>query len=247
MLVTFFNISVRPPRWKKGIISSLLLAALAACPSAYAEDFLICNQRPRGLESVASKNPSVFLVSGTSGRHTSYISTHISAGCSYSPLVTYASLSSGHDTTDAAARISELATVLRQSSNLHPDDFKPLRIVITPDAAPNAFIRKGSELRITSGMLKHLETPADAAFLVAHELAHSQLQHPRNASTADEIEADSQAVFMLERAGISPCGAPQLVARVLAANARHTGLSQRRTQALLERISGTCRSEQKTS
>jgi Zn-dependent protease with chaperone function len=161
--------------------------------------------------------------------------------------VTYTSLSADKGARAAAMHIAALVQLLQHRANPKQQEFKPLQVVITPDAAPNAFIRKGSELRVTSGMLKHLATPADAAFIVAHELAHLQLQHTHNTSTNEEIVADSLAVMMLERAEISACNAPHLLARILAENGRSESIARRRIAALLKRISATCAPKQKIS
>jgi predicted Zn-dependent protease len=245
----FSTTSLGPLSLIMSIATALLMIALTATQLAHSESFLSCNQRPHSLESVTSQRSSVVLTAGTTDQ-TSLIFAPASftAGCGYSPAMTYASLSvSEKSFQGAAAYLSALAQLLTERTNRKQQATPLLRIVITPDAAPNAFIRRGSELHVTRGMLKHLETPNDAAFIVAHELAHLRLQHSHNASSHDEIEADSLAIKMMARVGVTPCNTPNVLARILAANARSEGISRRRIEALSESISSTCATKQKLS
>jgi Zn-dependent protease with chaperone function len=237
---------VAPSRWLQSRISALIGLALFVPLPALSESFLICNQRPHSLESVTTRRPHLVLASSALTHSLPHVApATFAAGCSYPPSALYVSLSAADAPRHAPAQLSHLVELLVSQSTLKLNIQKPLRVVITPDAAPNAYIRKGSELRITSGMLQHVTTAADAAFVVAHELAHVSLKHSRNASTTDEIAADSHAVSMVEQIGFPACSAPRLIASVLAANARPEGPSRRRVQALSERISTTCGDKQK--
>lgn len=245
----YFTTSLGPLSWIMSIATALLMIALTATQLAHSESFLSCNQRPHSNESVASQRASVVLAAGTIDNNSlMFAPAAFTTGCGYSPTVTYASLSVSDTSLQAAAdHLSALVHLLTERSNLKHHKSSHLSVVITPDAAPNAFIRRGTELRITSGMLKHLKTPADTAFVVAHELAHLRLKHLHNASSTEEIEADRLAVKMMEGAGISPCSTPWALARILAANGRSEGILRRRIEALSESISSTCTTKQKTS
>jgi predicted Zn-dependent protease len=89
-------------------------------------------------------------------------------------------------------------------------------------------------------MLAELRQPADLAFVLAHEIAHIQLEHLNSASLRHEIAADAYALTLIERAGFSPCGVPDLVSRILAAAGRPVTVYHERTRSLSERISATC-------
>jgi hypothetical protein len=242
MLKAFFATS-HPHRTSLVGTFSAIWIALLSPPLAHSEEFLVCNQRPHRLESIAPKTKLPKLVSFSEAASNWMLPAGRSAGCAYAPSLTWTSLTTSNSSTwESADRIQTLThLIIERNTPLEPLRHAPrLTVTITNSPDLNAFIRNGSELRITRGMLERLAGPADVAFLVAHELAHLQLRHQHDASLTDEIEADALAATLVVQAGISPCGAPALLSRVLADSARPETIQVERTQALVSTISGTC-------
>jgi predicted Zn-dependent protease len=215
-----------------------------APPEALANDFLLCNQRPRSHESAASIPPLAIQVGIASG--SSQDQLHQAAvGCSTQLQLVPAGQSgnegrgdSPNDEEDIPVLLATYQQLVANNSNLLLHRVE--KFFITSDSKPNAFIRQQSNVVITKGLLAEIHQSDDLAFVLAHELAHMQLKHTRSASIEHEREADAYAINLIEQAGFSPCGVPDLLSRVLAAGGRSEKLSRPRTQPLSDAISATC-------
>lgn len=121
-------------------------------------------------------------------------------------------------------------------------------IMITADSAPNAYVTKINEIVLSNGLLKVVDSKAELAFVVAHELGHIVLRHnaadsSRYAFTGDsnvlhdgiarEIEADAFALKLLGASGFEPRSALRLLSR-LAAFGADQGLTLTQSYPSLE-------------
>lgn len=89
---------------------------------------------------------------------------------------------------------------------------------------PNAYAWQSGTVVVTLGLLAQIDSEAQLAFVLAHELAHYQQQHAYlryrqgNAQTMrrndHELEADSLALLWLRAAGYDLHGIPNLLARL---------------------------------
>lgn len=102
-------------------------------------------------------------------------------------------------------------------------------IMVTGDSAPNAYVTRVNEIVLSKGLLKVVESTAELAFVVAHELGHIMLGHNATDSAhyaftgdssvvrdsiAREIQADSFALKLMSASGFEPRSGILLLARL---------------------------------
>lgn len=78
---------------------------------------------------------------------------------------------------------------------LHANDIKDkIQVVITRSAVPNAYNMGDNKLFLNIGLLKHIETEAEIAFVLCHELSHQLLHHVEDNFIAAELRAKDRAL-----------------------------------------------------
>lgn len=96
-------------------------------------------------------------------------------------------------------------------------------IVISASKSPTAFLYGKNGVIITAGLLNLMNNEDELAFVIAHELAHSTLNHiniVQNASTSAnkrqelELEADNRAIDVILNKGYSPYPALNLLTKL---------------------------------
>jgi predicted Zn-dependent protease len=92
------------------------------------------------------------------------------------------------------------------------------QIAVASAATANAYITRGSTIVVTAPLLQLVGTNERLSFVIAHELAHIALRHPRDATPAMEQQADSLAVQVLAELGFDPCAALDVIGRMTQAN-----------------------------
>lgn len=70
--------------------------------------------------------------------------------------------------------------ILTEILDNNPDISQPVRVFVTRDPSPNARCLGDGTIFIHIGLLIRLETEAQLAFVICHELAHYQLDHVNN-------------------------------------------------------------------
>ncbi len=73
-----------------------------------------------------------------------------------------------------------------------------------------AFCSNNGTILISSGLIRTIPNEASFVFIIAHELAHIQLEHQEN--NANEEDADKLALTAIFRAGFSPHHAVSILA-----------------------------------
>ena len=82
--------------------------------------------------------------------------------------------------------LTEIVASLIASSR-HPDTYKkPAVILLEEPDKINAFAAPGGFVFITTGMLNFIENEDELAFVIAHEIAHIELDHGLNAIKQNE-------------------------------------------------------------
>ena len=98
----------------------------------------------------------------------------------------------------------------------------PVKIRPVFSSSIGAYARTDGEILLTSRMLAELTSPAEFVFVLGHELSHLRGVAPDcHLSTAEchqvgEIDADAEAVKLLQRNGYSPASATKLLERLAA-------------------------------
>ena len=84
---------------------------------------------------------------------------------------------------------------LLQTLGEGPEHSPPVRIFLLDRPEPQADLLSGRILRFNLGLLLALESEAELAFVLAHELAHRDLRHDaaRRRAGWDALEAEEQA------------------------------------------------------
>lgn len=121
-----------------------------------------------------------------------------------------------------------------------------IRVRITSDARPDAFVLVNGALYVSTGLLARLENEAQLAALLGHELVHYlrrdtlRRERARDAewSRMLETEADLAGLALMTAAGYRPDQAIVAYQRLLAGAAPRRAVSERATHpALAARIS----------
>jgi len=138
-----------------------------------------------------------------------------------------------------------------------------VEITLTSDVYPNAYAlphpsekNNGVEIVLTAGLMRLVSNESELAFILAHEMAHLRLEHfsphvPFLILNSEqlarialihqnwELEADREALEVLETAGFNGLAAVSLLERLAAADESHTHTSSffRHHPAIEERIS----------
>lgn len=82
-----------------------------------------------------------------------------------------------------------LDTVLK-ANNLK----EKIQVVITRSAVPNAYNMGDNKLFVNIGLLKHIESEAEIAFVLCHELSHQLLHHVEDNFIAAELRAKDKTL-----------------------------------------------------
>lgn len=112
---------------------------------------------------------------------------------------------------------SEEASQLFQRITLHfvkQGYNAPETLVIVDSSSPNAFVRKGREVVITSAMARQVTDTSEVAFILAHEVAHVALGHRVQGGIATEVAADTLALKVVTALGFSPCSGSNVLERL---------------------------------
>jgi hypothetical protein len=116
----------------------------------------------------------------------------------------------------------------------------PESLTIVDSKAPNAFVRKGREVVLTSAMARQVTDPSELAFVLAHEVAHVALGHHVQGGVSSEVAADKLALSVVTALGFNPCSGPSVLER-LGGPLQLTRVSVTpRLDALHERTSSIC-------
>jgi len=90
----------------------------------------------------------------------------------------------------------------------------PPTLTVIESRSPNAFIRKGHEVVLTTGMAKQVTEPSELAFVLAHEVAHVALGHHLQGGVSAEVAADSLALKVMTALGFNPCSGTSVLERL---------------------------------
>jgi hypothetical protein len=116
----------------------------------------------------------------------------------------------------------------------------PTTLTIIYSKAPNAFVRRGREVVLTSAIMTQVTEPSELAFVLAHEAAHVALGHHARGGIAAEVAADTLALNALVALGFNPCSGSSVLER-LGAPAQVTLVSlSPRLDALHDQTSSFC-------
>ena len=90
---------------------------------------------------------------------------------------------------DSEKRLRYLTKIVASlmASSRHPDTYKkPVVILLEEPDTVNAFAAPGGFVFVTTGMLNFIENEDELAFVLAHEIAHIELDHGLNAIKQNE-------------------------------------------------------------
>ena len=90
---------------------------------------------------------------------------------------------------DSETRLQYLTEIVASlmASSRHPDTYKkPVVILLEEPDTVNAFAAPGGFVFVTTGMLNFIENEDELAFVLAHEIAHIELDHGLNAIKQNE-------------------------------------------------------------
>ncbi len=104
-------------------------------------------------------------------------------------------------TSHERAPLLEILTHLAKTANL---PVPPLSFLATRE--PLAFLTSAGQVVLSRGLLERLPSESQIAFVVAHELGHRALRHPRSGheDPATEAAADTWAWHLLHKSGYDP-------------------------------------------
>ncbi|MBI5561471.1 MAG: M48 family metalloprotease [Deltaproteobacteria bacterium] len=122
----------------------------------------------------------------------------------------------------ASARVERIASVLELATGIKA------RVLVVPDAARDACVMPDGTIVITNGLVAACATDDEAAFVIAHELAHVAALDHRGASSAPalytgadrpeyqfrEINADINAVYYTGKAGYDRAAGESILKRL---------------------------------
>jgi len=114
-------------------------------------------------------------------------------------------------------------------------------VVVEHANRANAFARaRTQEIVLTTRMMTEFRDPSEAAFVLAHELAHLSLGHTNSTSEAAEFEADRLASSILTNSGYDICAGITFLER-LGARVPATGRAvSSRVETLRTQFSAEC-------
>jgi len=78
-------------------------------------------------------------------------------------------------------------------------------ISVDASSHASAFVYQNKEIRVSEPLLDVLQSEAEIAFAISHEMAHIALGHTTKSDSAAELIADSFAVGILNQIGMNPC------------------------------------------
>lgn len=90
----------------------------------------------------------------------------------------------------------------------------PENLVVIDSRAPNAFVRHGREVVMTSAMARQVTEPSELAFILAHEVAHVALGHRLQGGISAEVAADTLALKVVTALGFNPCSGSSVLERL---------------------------------
>jgi predicted Zn-dependent protease len=90
----------------------------------------------------------------------------------------------------------------------------PISLDVVESKAPNAFVRKGREVVLTSAMARQVTEPSEVAFILAHEVAHVALGHHVQGGISAEVAADRLALEVVTALGFNPCSGSSVLERL---------------------------------
>ncbi len=116
----------------------------------------------------------------------------------------------------------------------------PETLVVIDSRAPNAYVRKGNEVVLTSAIARQVSDPSELAFILAHEVAHVALGHRVQGGISAEVAADTLALKAVTALGFNPCSGSSVLER-LGSPSRLTLVSVTpRLHALQDQTSSFC-------
>ncbi len=90
----------------------------------------------------------------------------------------------------------------------------PTALTVVDSKAPNAFVRKGGEVVLTSALARQVTEPSEVAFILAHEVAHVALGHHVQGGISAEVAADRLALEAVTALGFNPCAGSSVLERL---------------------------------
>ena len=90
----------------------------------------------------------------------------------------------------------------------------PYTLTVVSSGRPNAFVRKGSEIVLTTAMTIQVTEPSELAFILAHEAAHVALGHHLQGGISAEVAADTLALKVVTALGFNPCSGTSVLERL---------------------------------
>lgn len=90
----------------------------------------------------------------------------------------------------------------------------PETLALVDSRTPNAFVRKGREVVLTTAMASQVTEPSEVAFILAHEVAHVALGHHVQGGVSDEVAADALALTIVTSLGFNPCSGSNVLERL---------------------------------
>ena len=90
----------------------------------------------------------------------------------------------------------------------------PETLTVAASRSPNAFIRKGREVVLTTAMTREVTDVSEVAFILAHEVAHVALGHHVQGGISAEVAADTLALKVVTALGFNPCSGSSVLERL---------------------------------
>jgi predicted Zn-dependent protease len=87
-------------------------------------------------------------------------------------------------------------------------------LVTIDSPVANAFVRKHHEVVITTTLINKINERSEAAFILAHELAHIALKHGAAAGIDAEVAADTLALKVVTALSLDPCSGSSVLERL---------------------------------
>ena len=116
----------------------------------------------------------------------------------------------------------------------------PETLTVVASTSPNAFIRKGREVVLTTAMTREVTEVSEVAFILAHEVAHVALGHHVQGGISAEVAADSLALKVVTALGFNPCSGPSVLERLGSPSQLRLVSVTPRLQALQSQTSSFC-------
>ena len=149
------------------------------------------------------------------GRPTGFYAHVGEAGDSLRKAPSVANAPEGHATSPLHPSAQTTALFDRISHYFVEQGYKvPRTLTVIDSRSPNAFIRKGDEVVLTTAMAKQVTEPSEVAFVLAHEVAHVALGHRLQGGVSAEVAADSLALKVVTALGFNPCSGTNVLERL---------------------------------